>query len=165
MAKLIRATETGEADEYATNPNDAYLLPVQQGSEWKIPIPQDLPEELVPDLEMLNETLAAWELSDKRKFALMWTPEKIMDRHLDLHSLNDAKDARSVLREADTSQEIAIQREVQLLERILAQIPDSQPFEDQIKVSIRNSRKHPHHKMPTPYSTAGNSFLKLASNA
>ena len=97
---------------------------------------------------MLNTTLAAWELSDKRKFALMWTPEKIMDRHLDLHSLNNVKDARSVLREADTSQEIAIQREAQLLERILAQIPDSQPFEDQIKVSIRKLKE-----TPTPQAT------------
>ena len=39
VAKLIRAIETGEADEYATNPNEAYLIPVQQGSEWKIPGP------------------------------------------------------------------------------------------------------------------------------
>lgn len=143
VAKLIRAVETGATDEYATNPNDAYLIPIEQGSGWKIPVPQDLPEELVPDIETLNEALADWELSDKRKFALMWTPEKIMDRHLDLHGLNEVKQARQVLREADVSQEIAIQQESQLLEKVLAQISDSQPFEDQIKTSIRKLKETP----------------------
>ena len=141
IGKLIQAIETGAIDEYATNPNDAYLIPVQQSSGWKIPVPGDLSQELVSDLETLNNTLADWELGDKRKFALMWTPEKIMDRHLDLHGLDEVKNARSVLRGADESQEIAIQREIQLLEKALAQIPDSQPFEDQIKTSIRKLKE------------------------
>ena len=141
IEKLVQAIETGAIDEYATNPKDAYLIPVQQSSGWKIPVPGDLPQELVSDIEMLNNTLADWELGDKRKFALMWTPEKIMDRHLDLHGLDEVKNARSVLRGADESQEIAIQREIQLLEKVLAQIPDSQPFEDQIKTSIRKLKE------------------------
>ncbi|RKU23851.1 hypothetical protein C6499_17645 [Candidatus Poribacteria bacterium] len=141
--KLMRAVETGTVDEYARHPNDAYLNPAQEGSDWYIPVPQDLPEELVPDIELLNKVLADWEMSDKRKFALMWTPEKILDRHLDLHSLNKAKAARSVLRDATESQEVAIQRETQLLKKVLSQIRDSQPVEDEIKTSIRKLKEVP----------------------
>ena len=143
VEKLIQAIETGATDEYATHPNNAYLIPTEQASGWKIPVPGDLPQDLVSDIEILNETLADWELSDKRKFSLMWTPEKIMDRHLDLHGLNRAKDARRVLRDAKESQAAAIQREAQLLEKILAQIPDSEPAETQIKTSIRRLKEAP----------------------
>lgn len=162
VAKLIRAIETGTADEYATHPNDAYLIPVQQDSGWKIPVPSDLPEELVPDIEMLNQTLADWEMSDKRKFALMWTPEKIMDRHLDLHGLNDAKLARQVLREADISLEVAIQAEAQLLEKILAQIPDSKAAVDQIKASIRQLKETPMSQEDTNMLLYSGKFLSNA---
>ena len=162
VAKLIRAIETGMADEYATHPNDAYLIPVQQGSGWNIPVPSDLPEELVPDIEMLNQTLADWEMSDKRKFALMWTPEKIMDRHLDLHGLTDAKLARKVLREADNSLEVAIQAEAQLLEKILAQIPDSKASEDQIKASIRKLKETPMSQEDTNMLLYSGKFLSNA---
>ena len=162
VAKLIRAIETGTTDEYATNPNEAYLIPVQQGSAWEIPVPSDLPEELVPDIEVLNETLADWEMSDKRKFALMWTPEKIMDRHLDLHGLNDAKLARKVLRETDNSLEVAIQTEAQLLEKILAQIPDSKAAEDQIKASIRKLKETPMSQQEANTLLYGGKFLSKA---
>ena len=162
VAKLIRAIETGVTDEYATHPNDAYLMPVQQSSGWKIPFPSDLPEALVPDLDMLNKTLADWEMSDKRKFALMWTPEKIMDRHLDLHGLNDAKQAREVLREADNSLEVAIQAEAQLLEKILAQIPDSKAAEDQIKASIRKLKETPLSQQDTNTLLYSGKFLSKA---
>ena len=162
VAKLIRAIETGTTDEYATNPNEAYLIPVQQGSAWEIPVPSDLPEELVPDIEVLNKTLADWEMSDKRKFALMWTPEKIMDRHLDLHGLNDAKLARKVLRETDNSLEVAIQTEAQILEKILAQIPDSKAAEDQIKASIRKLKETPMSQQEANTLLYGGKFLSKA---
>ena len=139
--KLMRAIEAGEIDEYAKHPNDAYLLPEQRGAEWYIPVPEDLPEELVPDIETLNRVLADWEMSDKRKFALMWTPEKVLDRHLDLHSLNNAKKARSILNDATDTQESAVQKETQLLEKVLSQISDSQPIEDEIKTSIRKLKE------------------------
>ena len=139
--KLIRYIEAGEIDEYAKHPNDAYLLPEQRGSEWYIPVPQDLPEELVADIETLNSVLADWEMSDKRKFALMWTPEKVLDRHLDLHSLNNAKKARSILNAATDTQESAVEKETQLLEKVLSQISDSQPIEDEIKTSIRKLKE------------------------
>ena len=162
VEKLINAIETGNTDEYRTHPNDAYLIPVQQGSDWQIPIPNNLPEALVPDIEMLNKTLANWEMSDKRKFALMWTPEKILDRHLDLHSLNKAKEARSILRDANTTQAVAIQREVQLLEKVLAQIPDSQPVEDEIKASIRRLKETPMRKSGGDSLIYGGQFLSKA---
>ena len=162
VKKLIHAIETGSADEYNTHPNEAYLIPVEQGSDWQIPIPGDLPQELIPDIELLNNTLANWELSDKRKFALMWTPEKILDRHLDLHSLNEAKDARSVLRNANNSQEVAIQREIQLLEKVLAQIPDSQPIENEIKGSIRRLKETPMGKPSGDSLIYGGKFLSKA---
>ena len=139
--KLIRSVETGQIDEYARHPNDAYLIPEQRGSDWFVPVPEDLPQELVSDIEVLNEVLANWEMSDKRKFALMWTPEKVLDRHLDLHGLNKAKNARNILSDSTDTQAIAVQQETQLLEKVLSQISDSQPIEDGIKASIRKLKE------------------------
>ncbi len=139
--KIIRTVEAGEVDEYAKHPNDAYLIPQQRESTWYIPVPEDLPQELVRDIETLNSVLADWEMSDKRKFALMWTPEKVLDRHLDLHSLNKAKRARSILNAAPDTQESAVEKEKQLLEKVLSQIADSQPIEDEIKASIRKLKE------------------------
>ncbi len=135
--KLISSIENATQSRYGVHPNDAYLIPEQRGDEWYVPLPADLPPELASEVEMLNETLANWEMSDKRKFALMWTPEKILDRHLDLHALSRAKAARKVLGNASESRETAIQRERQFLEEVLSQIKDSLPVENQIKVSIR----------------------------
>ncbi len=141
--KIIRAVEAGEVNEYAKHPNDAYLVPEQRESTWYIPVPEDLPQELVPDIETLNSVLADWEMSDKRKFALMWTPEKVLDRHLDLHSLNKAKKARSILNAAPEAQESAVEKEKQLLEKVRLQIPDSKPVEDEIKEDIRKLKETP----------------------
>ena len=135
--KLISSVENVTQSRYSAHPNDAYLLPEQREDGWYVPVPADLPAELAAEIEMLNQTLADWEMSDKRKFALMWTPEKILDRHLDLHALNRAKDARKVLGTANESRQTATQREKELLQKVLSQIKDSQPIEDEIKTSIR----------------------------
>ena len=135
--KLISSVETATQSRYSAHPNDAYLLPEQRGDGWYVPVPEDLPADLAAEIEMMNQTLADWEMSDKRKFALMWTPEKILDRHLDLHALNRAKSARKVLGDANESRETATQREKELLQKVLSQIRDSQPIEDEIKTSIR----------------------------
>ena len=135
--KLISSVETATQSRYSAHPNDAYLLPEQRGDGWYVPVPADLPTDLAAEIEMMNQTLADWEMSDKRKFALMWTPEKILDRHLDLHALNRAKAARKVLGDANESRETATQREKELLQKVLSQIRDSQPVEDEIKTSIR----------------------------
>ena len=135
--KLISSVETATQSRYSAHPNDAYLLPEQRGDGWYVPVPEDLPADLAAEIEMMNQTLADWEMSDKRKFALMWTPEKILDRHLDLHALNRAKAARKVLGDANESRETATQREKELLQKVLSQIRDSQPIEDEIKTSIR----------------------------
>ena len=135
--KLISSVETATQSRYSAHPNDAYLLPEQRGDGWYVPVPEDLPADLAAEIEMMNQTLADWEMSDKRKFALMWTPEKILDRHLDLHALNRAKAARKVLGDANESRETATQREKELLQKVLSQIRDSQPVEDEIKTSIR----------------------------
>ena len=135
--KLISSVETATQSRYSAHPNDAYLLPEQRGDGWYVPVPADLPADLAAEIEMMNQTLADWEMSDKRKFALMWTPEKILDRHLDLHALNRAKAARKVLGDANESRETATQREKELLQKVLSQIKDSQPVEDEIKTSIR----------------------------
>lgn len=135
--KLISSVENVTQSRYSAHPNDAYLLPEQREDGWYIPVPADLPADLAAEIEMLNQTLADWEMSDKRKFALMWTPEKILDRHLDLHALNRAKAARKVLGDANESRQTATQREKELLQKVLSQIKDSQPVEDEIKTSIR----------------------------
>ncbi len=144
VEKLIRdiAREDNPAT-YKTHPNTAYLIPERRGSDWYIQTPPDLPAELVADIEMLNSAVADWELSDKRKFALMWTQEKILDRHLDLHSLNRAKEARKVLGNTDESLEAVIQQEKALFEKVLVQIKDSQPIEDEIKATIHKLKAFP----------------------
>ena len=135
--KLISSVENATQSRYSAHPNDAYLIPEEREDGWDIPVPADLPPELMAEIEMLNQTLADWEMSDKRKFALMWTPEKILDRHLDLHALNRVKDARKVLGDANASRGTAIQREKELLQKVLSQIRDSEQVENEIKTSIR----------------------------
>ena len=148
--KLIRELEADEiGGAYGTHPNTSYLLPLKSGSDYNIPTPNDLPSELVPDIERLNNTLANWEMSDQRKFALMWTPDKILDRHLDLPSLKDARNARKVLDNTDESIGNAISRERTFLQKIKDNLRDSEAIELQIKNAITKLRDEQEYNLPT----------------
>ncbi|MCG9129153.1 LysM peptidoglycan-binding domain-containing protein [Candidatus Poribacteria bacterium] len=148
--KLIKELESDKiGDSYGTHPNTSYLLPVKSGSDYSIPTPNDLPTELVADIELLNNTLANWEMSDQRKFALMWTPDKILDRHLDLPSLKDARKARKVLANTDESLENAISRERTFLEKISNNLRDSDAIEQEIKNAITRLRDDQEYNLTT----------------
>lgn len=144
--RLIRELETKEiSDKYGTHPNFSYLLPVKSGSDYQVPTPDDLPSELNSEIEKLNRTLANWELSDTRKFALMWTPDKILDRHLDLPTLRKARDARKTLANTAETKEAIISRERALLQKVQDNIEDNTLTENQIKDAITklgNDRLH-----------------------
>ena len=135
--RLIRELDTNEiGDKYGTHPNYSYLLPVKSGSDYQVPTPDDLPSELNADIERLNRTLANWEMSDSRKFALMWTPDKILDRHLDLPTLRKARDARKTLANTTETKEEIISRERALLQKVQENIKDNTLTENQIKDAI-----------------------------
>lgn len=135
--RLIRQINTGEIDDhYGTHPNSSYLLPTKIEGDYNVPTPDDLPSELLSDIELLNKTLANWELSDPRKFALMWTPDKILDRHLDLPTLRKARDARKTLARTNETKDAAMSKELALLQKIKENLKDTATVENQIKDAI-----------------------------
>ena len=144
--KLMRELEADEiGDRYGTHPNTSYLMPVKNGSDYEVPTPSDLPPELVSDIELLNNTLANWEMSDQRKFALMWTPNKILDRHLDLPTLKEAGKARNIIANTTESKEAAIARDRGFLQKVQENQMDSTSATIQIIDAIKklsNERLH-----------------------
>ena len=144
--KLMRELETDKlSDGYGTHPKTSYLLPTKRNDGYEIPTPTDLPPELIPDIELLNKTLANWELSDTRKFALMWTPDKILDRHLNLPDLKKARDARRLLGDpATASREASVAQEQALLAKIRTAMQNrGSELENQIKDAINALRDTP----------------------
>ncbi len=152
--RLIRELETKEiSDKYGTHPNFSYLLPVKNDTDYQVPTPDDLPSELNAEIEKLNSTLANWEMSDTRKFALMWTPDKILDRHLDLPTLRKARDARKTLANTTETEEAIISRERALLQKVQGNIKDNTLTENQIKDAITKLGADRLNDLPTEIAT------------
>ncbi len=152
--RLIRELDTKEiSDKYGTHPNYSYLMPVKNGSDYQVPTPDDLPSELNVDIEKLNMTLANWEMSDSRKFALMWTPDKILDRHLDLPTLRKARDARKTLANTTETEEVIISRERALLQKVQENIKDNTLTENQVKEAITKLSTDRLHDLPSEIQT------------
>ena len=148
--RITRELTTGDIDDqFGTHPNSSYLLPLKNASEYSVPTPDDLPSELIADIEQLNKTLANWEMSDQRKFALMWTPDKILDRHLDLYSLREARKARKILASITETKEAAITREKELLEKIQNKLNDTTAIEKQITEAITKLSDDREHDLPS----------------
>ncbi len=159
--RLIRELESGEIDDqYGTHPNTSYLLPVKNGADYEVPTPDGLPPELSADIEQLNKTLANWEMSDSRKFALMWTPDKVLDRHLDLPTLRKARSARKTLANTTESKQDAIARERVLLKKIKENLKDNTTTENQIKDTIAKLGTDRVHDLPPEVRTQ---YLTVAS--
>ena len=152
--RLIRELDTKEiSDKYGTHPNYSYLLPIKNGSDYQVPTPDDLPSELNADIEKLNMTLANWEMSDSRKFALMWTPDKILDRHLDLPTLRKARDARKTLASTTETEEAIISREHALLQKVQQNIKNNTLTENRIKAAITKLSTDRLHDLPSEVQT------------
>lgn len=152
--KLMREVEAGEIDDhYGTHPNSSYLLPEKNGSDYEVPTPNDLPSELVPDIATLNNTLANWEMSDQRKFALMWTPDKILDRHTDLPTLKEARKARNIIANTTESKEEAIARERAFLQKVQENLKDSSSATSQIIDAITKLGSERLHDLPPEVSS------------
>ncbi|MCY4400942.1 MAG: M28 family peptidase [Candidatus Poribacteria bacterium] len=147
--KLIREVEAGEiGSHYGTHPNSSYLLPEKNGTDYEVPTPNDLPPELISDIATFNNTLANWEMSDQRKFALMWTPDKILDRHLDLPTLKEARKARNIIANTTESKEEAIARERAFLQKVQRNLKDSSSATSQIIDTITKLGNERLHDLP-----------------
>ncbi len=147
--RLMRELEADEiGGKFGTHPNSSYLLPEKNGANYVVPIPSDLPPELIADIEKLNNNLANWEMSDQRKFALMWTPDKILDRHLDLPTLRAARKAREIIANTTETKEAAISREKVLLQKVQQNLKDSSSLDVQIKEAITKLSSDRMHDLP-----------------
>jgi len=87
---------------YAREPESSPFQPGIVGKDWRIFVPPELEnderaQEYIAAIDKLNQVLREWEIKDKRKFALLYAQEKLLDRHLDLRSLERMKKARSTL--------------------------------------------------------------------
>ncbi len=159
--RLIRELDADRiGDKFGTHPKSSYLLPEKDGSNYVVPTPSDLPPELLADIEKLNNNLANWEMSDQRKFALMWTPDKILDRHLDLPTLREARNAREIIANTKETKEAAISREKALLQKVQQNLNDSSSLDVQIKDAITKLSSDRVHDLP---SEIGKQYLTVAS--
>ena len=150
LMRELAADEIG--DKFGTQPHSSYLLPRKNGANYFVPTPNDLPAELVADIEKLNNNLANWEMSDQRKFALMWTPDKILDRHLDLPTLKIARKARETIANTTETKEAAISREKILLQKVQQNLNDSSSLDVQIKDAITKLSSDREHDLPPEIS-------------
>ena len=127
--------------EYAQEPAQSYLKPRKTGTTYEIPVPHSLAGTETGNLvKRLSDYLEDWELSDFRKFALQYTQEKLLDRHLDFHGLERMKKARKVVDGATRLLSGYVADERELLERALRIIPNSADAERQIKSAINELR-------------------------
>ncbi len=125
------------ADRFSREPSESYVLPRRVGDGYELPINADAGDtQLWEYVKILSEYLEGWELGDSRKFALQYTQEKLLDRHLDFYGLQQIKESRKIANRAAQPLNDYIDLERQMLERALAKIPDSAAAENLIKSAI-----------------------------
>ena len=147
------------ADSFSRDPSESYVLPRKVGDKYEIPIYADSGDtRLVEQVELLSENLEDWELRDFRKFALQYTQEKLLDRHLDFYGLQRIKSSRSVVNRATQPLADYITLEKQMLESALSKIPDSAAAENLIKSAITQLATDPAYYPPSVISEL-NQFL------
>ncbi len=136
------------SDSFSREPSESYVLPRRVGDAYELPINAAGDTLLREYVNILSEYLEGWELGDSRKFALQYTQEKLLDRHLDFHGLQQIKKSRKIANRATKplADYIALERE--MLERALAKIPDSVDAENQIKSAITQLATNPAYYPP-----------------
>ncbi len=138
------------ADSFSREPSESYVLPRMVGDGYEIPINAEAGDtHLGEQVKILSEYLENWELGDSRKFALQFTPEKLLDRHLDFHGLQRINRSRKVVNRATQPLANYIALEQQMLERALAKIPESSGDENLIKSAITKFATDPSYYPPS----------------
>ncbi len=138
------------ADSFSREPSESYVLPRMVGDGYEIPINAEAGDtHLGEQVKILSEYLENWELGDSRKFALQYTPERLLDRHLDFHGLQRINRSRTVVNRATQPLANYIALEQQMLERALAKIPESSGDENLIKSAITKFATDPSYYPPS----------------
>ena len=137
-------------DSFSREPSQSYVLPRKISGGYEIPIDAETASaRLIEQANRLSEYLENWELGDSRKFALQYTQEKLLDRHLDFHGLQRMKASRKIVNRATQTLESYIDIERQMLERALTKIPDSAEAENLIKSAITKLATDPAYYAPS----------------
>ena len=140
-------------DSFSRDPSESYILPKRVGDAYEIPIyTQAGDTHLAEQVELLSENLEDWELRDHRKFALQYTQEKLLDRHLDFYGLQRIKSSRSIVNRATQPLADYVALERQMLESALSKIPDSAAAENLIKSAITQLATDPAYYPPSVIS-------------
>ena len=140
------------ADSFSRDPSESYILPRKVGDAYEIPIYAEAGDtRLAEHVEILLENLEDWELRDYRKFALQYTQEKLLDRHLDFYGLQRIKSSRSIVNRATQPLADYVAFERQMLESALSKIPDSAAAENLIKSAITQLATDPAYFPPISY--------------
>jgi len=113
--------EIGEAysREYNSSPFQSVELPEENefGKRYELSVAKELnpDKQVLDDIRKFNELFHEWEISDKRKFTLQYSQEKLLDRHLNLKEIDRIKKARRTLAGAKQNLDKHAQDEQQLL--------------------------------------------------
>ena len=113
IEQLYQQVKNGKVDGgYDREPESSPFQSGAVGKEWRILVPPELEaqnDELAQQcqaaVEQLNQVLEDWEIKNKRKFALQYAQEKLLDRHLDLRRLDRMKRARKTLERASKTKD------------------------------------------------------------
>ena len=137
------------ADSFSREPSESYALPRKVDGGFEIPIDAAADTRVGEQVKRLSAYLEDWELGDARKFALQYTQDKLLDRHLDFYGLQRIIAARKVVNRATQPLESYIATERQMLERALTKIPDSAEAENLIKSAITQLADNPAYYAPS----------------
>ena len=128
---------------YDRTADSSYLKPQKdEGENYHLPVPPDLADmPLAAEVKRLSDNLEDWELKDRRKFALQYAQEQLLDRHLDFHGLEQIKESRGIVHRATKALHEYIAAEKQFLNRTLQEIPTDTDSESRIKDAINGLRR------------------------
>lgn len=140
-------------DSFSREPSESYVLPRKVGDWYELPINLEAGDTQIREyIKILSEYLEGWELGDSRKFALQYTQEKLLDRHLDFYGLQRMKKSRKIVNRATQPLANYIAVERQMLESALAKISDSADAENLIKSAITRLATDPAYYPPSVIS-------------
>ena len=128
---------------YDRTADSSYLQPnADEDGNYHLQVPSDLVgTPLAEAVIRLSGHLEDWELKDRRKFALQYAQEQLLDRHLDFHGLEQIKEARTIVHRATRALSEYIAEEEQVLFRTLQKIPSDSDSASRIKSAINSLRR------------------------
>ena len=148
-------------DRYGQTPASSYLQPKEDSKgEFTLPIPSNFTGN--PDyIKALDDYLQDWELKDPRKFALQYSQEKLLDRHLSFRNLQEMRVARKTIHLGPQSFEQYVRQEKQILQKLTGSIGQSgQNDVEAFKEAINKLRETP---LALPVTPIMDSYLTIES--